>query len=108
MSKRIDIRGVIYNSILPLRFIENKNTHAIWKCKCLKCHKAVYASYINIVTGNTKSCASCGQRKLSIKEAKEIYKKKQNNISVIALAKEYNVERSTIYRTLKNMKMQKK
>lgn len=104
MSKRIDIRGAVYNSILPLRFIENKNTHAIWKCKCLKCHKGIYVSYTNIVSGNTKSCASCGQRKLSIKESKEIYKKRLNNLSVIKLSKEYNVSRNTIYRVLKNKK----
>lgn len=63
MSKRIDIRGEVYNNLLPLRFIKNQNTHALWKCKCLKCGKATYATYINIVSGNTKSCASCGNKK---------------------------------------------
>lgn len=34
MSKRIDIRGKVYNNILPLRFIKKpspENTHAIRK-----------------------------------------------------------------------------
>ena len=101
MSQRINIRGVIHNSLLPLRVIATKNSHAIWKCKCLKCGKATYPSYSNIVSGNSKSCVSCGQKVLSKKQDKEIallYTKQ--HLSLTQLASIYHCSCNTVRNAL--------
>lgn len=62
MSKRIDITGETFGNILVLEYFETKNTHAIYKCKCKLCNAPMIVSYSNLKSGNTKSCASCGQK----------------------------------------------
>jgi hypothetical protein len=62
MSKRIDITGQTFANVLILEYIETRNTHAIYKCQCKICNSLMIASYSNLKSANTKSCASCGQK----------------------------------------------
>ena len=62
MSKRIDITGETFGNVLVLEYLQTINTHAMYKCKCKLCNSLMVASYSNLKSGNTKSCASCGQK----------------------------------------------
>ena len=62
MSKRIDITGETFGNVLVLEYFQTINTHAMYKCKCKLCNSPIIASYSNLKSGNTKSCASCGQK----------------------------------------------
>ena len=101
MSKRKDIRGIVHNNLLPLRYVYTQNTHAVWKCKCLKCGKATYVTYSNIVNANSKSCASCGQKKLSRKQEREVVKRYLDGEKIVDLARYFEVSRYVINRTVK-------
>jgi ATP/maltotriose-dependent transcriptional regulator MalT len=98
--KRVDIRGQIFGKLLVLRFIGNKNSHALWKCKCLNCHKATFVTYSNLISGNTKSCFSCGQRKLSRDEDDEVSNLYKNGYSMQKIAEKFSVSRSTVITSL--------
>lgn len=105
MGKRIDIRGRIYNHLLVLRFVKNQNSHALWKCKCLNCRKATFVTYSNLVSGNTKSCASCGNRKISIEDDKEIKRLYEIELlTLVNIASLFNVSRMAIVNSLKRTK----
>ena len=62
MSKRVDITGKTFGNVLVLEYLLTKNTHAMYKCKCILCNSFIVVSYSNLKSGNTKSCASCGQK----------------------------------------------
>lgn len=61
MSARIDIEGRKFGKLLVLSFDSAKYTHAIWNVEC-ECGKKLKVSYSNLITGNSKGCASCGQK----------------------------------------------
>jgi len=105
MSKAIDIRGIIYHNLLPLRHVYTKHTHAVWKCKCLRCGKATYVTYSNIASGNSKSCASCGQKKLSKEQEKEVAKRYLDGEKIVDLARCFEVNRDVVYGVLKRSKI---
>jgi len=97
MSKRIDIRGEIFGNLLVLRFIESRNSHAFWKCKCLICRKATFSTYSNLKSGGAKSCQSCAQRKLPAEidiEISNLYT--TYSYTTTELAEKYNVGISSI------------
>jgi len=101
MSKRVDIRGEVHNSLLVLRFIKKQNSHALWKCKCLNCGKAAFVTYTNIVSGNSKSCASCGNRKLTGEQDKEISELYTTELlSLTKIAKIYDLGLTAIRNSL--------
>lgn len=60
MSSRIDIKNKRFGKLLVLSFKEEKNTHAVWNVQC-DCELVFTTTYSNLISGNTKSCASCGQ-----------------------------------------------
>lgn len=60
MSKRVDIKNQIFGDIYVLEFLRNEGTHAKWKCLCMRCNSLMEATYVNLKSGNTKSCQSCG------------------------------------------------
>lgn len=98
MSKRIDITSHIFNDLYVLKFEKNQNSHALYKCLCMSCNSLAYVTYINLVSGNTKSCQRCGQKVTNYKENCEILEKLNQGKKVTRIAKEYNVCRDTIYR----------
>lgn len=101
MSKRIDIRGEIHNSLLVLRFIKNQNSHALWKCKCLNCRKAVFVTYSNIMHGNRKACASCAQRVLTATQDKEVSKLYSEEFyTLVQIAEVYNISKDAVKNSL--------
>ena len=102
MSKRIDIKNDIYSDIYVLDFSEKRNTHAIWKCLCMRCNSLVYVSYINLVSGNTKSCAKCGQKKINyITELEILHRVLILEENKSAIARDLHIGRKVIYRVLK-------
>lgn len=38
MSARIDITNQIFNDIYVLKFEKKKNTHALYRCLCMRCN----------------------------------------------------------------------
>ncbi|WP_457748747.1 hypothetical protein [Sulfurimonas sp.] len=59
-------------------------------------------TYSNLVSGNTKSCASCGQRALSYKQDKEVAKLySRDGLSLSKIAGIYGVSRWAIAGSLK-------
>jgi len=104
MSKRKDITGKIFNDMLVLEFSVQENTHAKYKCLCMLCGKIFTVTYSNLISGNTKSCSSCGKKSLSNGAEQDIFLKFKDGTKIAHLAKEYNVDRSVIYRITKEFK----
>ena len=104
MSKRKDITGKIFNDILVLEFIGQENTHAKYKCLCMLCGKTFDVTYSNLISGNTKSCSSCGKKSLPNGTEQDIFLKFKQGAKISHLAKEYNVDRSVIYRIIRDFK----
>lgn len=61
MSKRINIKDKTFGKLTVLRFVQSKQTHAIWKVRCL-CGKEFEVRYSNLISKNTTACKSCGQK----------------------------------------------
>ena len=102
MSKRIDITNQIFNDIYVLKFEKEQNTHALYKCLCMLCNKVIYVNYSNLVSGNTKSCQSCGQKVTNYKQDCEILDRLSNGDKVAHIAKDYNISRGVVYRIKKD------
>lgn len=100
MSARKDIKNRIFNDIYVLEFDREENTHARYKCLCMLCNKILYVNYINLKSGNTKSCQSCGQ-KISNGLAQDIQWQLVNGSRIVDISKMYNLSRSTIHRIKK-------
>ena len=98
MSKRIDITNNIFNDIYVLEFEKKQNTHALYKCLCMLCNKLTYITYSNLVSGNTKSCQSCGQKATNYKQDYEILERLNNFDKVTHIADDYNINRSVVNR----------
>lgn len=101
MSNRIDIENKIFNDIKVLKFIEKQNTHAFYKCLCMLCNEITNATYSNLISGNTKSCAKCGQ-KISNGLEQDISLEMKHDKNISRIAKKYNVNRGVIYRIKKD------
>jgi len=104
VSKRKDVSGKIFNDILVLEFIGQENTHAKYKCLCMLCGKTFDVTYSNLISGNTKSCSSCGKKSLPNGTEQDIFLKFKQGAKISHLAKEYNVDRRVIYRIIKYFK----
>lgn len=98
MSKRIDITNQIFNDIFVLEFNKEKNTHAEYKCLCMLCNKIIFTTYSNLMSGNTKSCQSCGQKRISNGLEQDISLELKNGSRISHLAKKYNISRNIVYR----------
>lgn len=99
MSKRIDITNQIFNDIYVLEYFDNKNSHAEYKCLCMLCNKVVHVTYSNLTKkNNTKSCASCGQKKISNGIEQDIANDLRTETNISSLARKYGVNRRVIYR----------
>lgn len=98
MSKRIDITNQIFNDIFVLEFNKKRKTHAEYKCLCMLCNSIIYVTYSNLVSGNTKSCQSCGRKCISNGVEQDIFLDLKNGSKISHLAKKYNVSRNVIYR----------
>ncbi|MDX9744849.1 MAG: hypothetical protein RBT59_13590 [Arcobacteraceae bacterium] len=59
MSKRIDLTNKTFGKLTIIKFVKNKNTHAIWEAEC-SCSKKIEVQSGNLISGNTRSCQSCG------------------------------------------------
>lgn len=102
MCKRIDITNKIFGKIKVLEFVENNNTHAVYKCLCTRCGRKIKVTYSNLISGNTKSCQSCGNKigeELELKIKKEILKDKK----ISHIAKELSVSRGAVNRVKKEI-----
>ncbi|WP_294965931.1 hypothetical protein [Sulfurimonas sp.] len=100
MSKRVDIKNQIFNDIYVLEFDKNKNTQASWKCLCMCCNKVILVTYSNLKNGNTKSCASCGQ-KISNGLEQDILCDIKKGDKIAHIVKKHKVGRSVVYRIKK-------
>ena len=98
MSKRIDISGEIFNDIYVLTFIRNRKTHALYKCLCMICNETFDTTYSNLISKNTKSCQSCGQKVTNYKQNCEIMQRIKRGDYISHIAEDYEVSRSVINR----------
>jgi len=64
MSKRVDITGKTFANVLVLEYLQTKNTHAMYKCKCKLCDSFMIASYSNLKSGNTKAVPLVGKERM--------------------------------------------
>lgn len=101
MSARQDLSGMKYGSLLVKEYSHTKNTHAMWKCKCLRCNNDIIVSASNLKSGNTNSCISCCKIKLTKSEDDEVRKLYDSGKTIVSIAKQFNVSRSSIYTSLK-------
>ena len=109
MSKRIDIKGKIFTNVLVLEYHTIRNTHAIWKCKCLRCNEIFYPTYSNLKSGNTKSCSNCSKKRFSIETENEIREKyNTKKYTIVKLAKIYQAHSQTISRIVRQNRDNKK
>lgn len=107
MSRRIDLTGKTFGQVKVIEYAGISNTHALWKCKCLKCNAFFTSVATNLRSGNTKGCNACrkkeirDRKKLSAEQEKEIvYKHVKEGASMRDLAKEYSVTASAIFRAV--------
>ncbi|OGS70756.1 MAG: hypothetical protein A3F91_09595 [Flavobacteria bacterium RIFCSPLOWO2_12_FULL_35_11] len=98
MSKRIDITGKIFSDIYVLEFIRSENTHAKYKCLCMSCNTVTHTTRANLVSGNTKSCQKCGNKKINYIQEHEIFTRLKNGDNKSQIAREMNLSRKAIYR----------
>jgi hypothetical protein len=97
VSKRVDIKNKIFNNIYVLEFDKAVKTHARWKCLCMLCNEITYKNYINLVSGNSKSCQRCGQ-KISNGLEQDIYWDLKKGLKVSHIAQKYKVCRQVVNR----------
>ena len=102
MSKRIDISGMIFNDIYVLEYAKKENTHAKYKCLCMPCNTVLYATYPNLVSGNTKSCQKCGNKRVNYIQEHEIISRLKDGESKSQIARDMGLSRSVIYRVIKD------
>ncbi len=100
MNVRVDIANQIFSNIYVLEFNKKQNTHAKWKCLCMLCNKLTYVTYSNLISGNSKSCQSCGQKVTNYKQDCEILEKFDNGCKISSIAKEYKINRAVVNRIL--------
>lgn len=98
MSKRIDITGKIFGDIFVLEFEKNANTHATYKCLCMCCNKIIYVTYSNLVNKNTKSCQSCGNKRVNYIQEAEIAERLARGDKKAHIAKDMDISRYVVYR----------
>ena len=98
MAARDDLTNKIFNNLLAMKYVETKNTHAIWECKCLLCGKFTNVTASNLKSGNTKSCASCGQKVTTPEMEKDIISMLVEGEKISNIAKQFNICRNTVYR----------
>jgi len=65
----------------------------------------MFATYTNLMTGNTKSCQSCGQKRISNGVEQDIFLDLKNGSKITHVAKKYNVGRSVAYRIRREFEM---
>jgi len=105
VSKRIDITNQIFNDIYVLEFDKKENTHASYKCLCMLCNNLIFVTYSNLINENTKSCQSCGQKRISNGIEQDIAFNLKTETNIAKLARKYNVGRGVIYRIKKEFKI---
>jgi len=105
MSKRVDITGEIFDDIYVLEFKETINTHAHYQCLCMLCNQTFRVSYSNLVrrSSNTKSCTSCGNKKVTNGEEQDIYWDLKNGLRICEIIRKYSVSNSIVYRVKKSI-----
>jgi len=101
MSKRIDITNQIFNDFYVLEYYKQINSHAKWKCLCMSCNEITYVTYTNLISGNSKSCQSCGQKIISNGVEQDIVFDIDKGDRISQISKKYNVDRGVIYRIKK-------
>ena len=102
MSKRIDLKSQIFEDILVLEFYKNENSHAVWKCLCMRCNSLMYITYCNLVNNNTRSCQSCGNKRVSYMQECEIVEEyTTKNKKITAISRNLRIGRGVVYRVLK-------
>ena len=103
MSKRADLSGKTFGSLLVGEFLRVENTHAIWKTLC-SCGYSSDMSSTNLVSGNTTKCAECraqARRKLTDDDVADMKALIKKGISLASIASDYGVSRSTVLRNTK-------
>jgi len=65
----------------------------------------MFVTYSNLVSGNSKSCKSCGNKHISNGIEQDILTKLKNGSKIAHIAKEYSVGRAVINRIKKEFKI---
>ena len=105
MSKRIDLKNQIFSDTFVLEFEKEENTHAKWKCLCMRCNEVFYVTASNLKSGHTKSCQSCGQKKCSNGLAQEIWLEIKKGEKITSIANKHGVDRKVVYRIKKEFEV---
>ncbi len=96
--KRENLTNKRFFNLLAVKYVETKNSHAVWECKCLLCGKFTNVTASNLKSGNSKSCASCGQKVTTPEMEKEIAKLLSRGQKVSSIVKQFHVSRNVVYR----------
>ena len=101
MSKRAELKGEIFTDLWVLDFEKQKNSHALWKCLCMQCNTLVYVTATNLLSNNSKACASCGRKSLTYAQEFTLIELYRSGLNKSQIAKELHVNRSVVYRVIK-------
>lgn len=93
MSARKDITNQIFNDVYVFEFKKEQNTHALYKCLCMLCGSVIDVTYSNLVSGNTKSCSSCGRKTTNYKQDCEIIERLRNGDKKSDIARDFALSR---------------
>lgn len=84
MGKALDLKGMKFGRLTPIRIVGKRGTSNLWKCKC-DCGNTSISSAYSLKSGNSKSCG-CYQREVASKR------------------KTHGMSKDRLYRTYKHMK----
>lgn len=105
MSKRVDLTEKVFGDLKVIEFSHQKNTHAMWDVKCLKCGSITKVSATNLKSGNSKGCRLCRDRALKKSkysaEQRAVMLKERETSTVAVLAEKYDVSRQVIRTALR-------
>ena len=102
MSKRLNLKGRIFSTIIVKDFVNVKNTHAYWLVECTVCHATKEVSAANLMNGNSAGCNSCSKWKIPYKDRLLIAAAYQDGIKNNKIMEEFSISRSSIYKVIKD------
>ncbi len=102
MSARSNFENKIFNNIYVVEFHKKENTHATWKCICMPCGKVFYKRTAHLTEQQNNGCKSCGNKKTTYTQERDIEEQLRNTTDSISLVAEENeVPRHTVMRIAK-------
>jgi Zn-finger nucleic acid-binding protein len=100
-----DLTGRVFNGVKVVKYSESTSYgHSMWLCRCPKCKELFHVSRSNLLSGNTKGCSNCRNRKLTNAEINKLVQLKNAGMTYTAIAKQYGLNRSTVTKYIKRVK----